>query len=140
MSAKGLKISDNETGSEMIIKKGEFKLNTADDGVHSKGNLSIIAGNFEIRTGDDGVHAEFNLTLGEKDTTNGPTINIYSSYEGIEGHFLDIYYANIYLNASDDGINAAKGNGGTTQVPTQNQQEDQTQVLVLSQDLILILL
>ena len=112
MSAKGLKISNNETGSEMIIQKGEFKLNTADDAVHSKGNLTIINGNFEIRAGDDGVHAGFNLTLGEKDTKNGPTINIYSSYEGIEGQFLDIYYANIYLNASDDGINAATGNGG----------------------------
>jgi len=117
MSAKGLKISNNETGSEMILKKGEFKLNTADDAVHSKGNLSIIAGNFEIRTGDDGVHAGFNLTLGEKDTRNGPTINIYSSYEGIEGHFLDIYYANIYLNSSDDGINAAIGNGGDDPSP-----------------------
>jgi hypothetical protein len=52
MSAKGLKISNNETGSEMIIQKGEFKLNTADDAVHSKGNLTIINGNFEIRAGD----------------------------------------------------------------------------------------
>jgi hypothetical protein len=57
MSAKGLKISNNETGSEMIIQKGEFKLNTADDAVHSKGNSTIINGNFEIRAGDDGVHA-----------------------------------------------------------------------------------
>ena len=112
MSAKGFKISNNETGSEMIIKKGNFKLNTADDGIHSKGNLSIINGDFEIYAGDDGIHAGSNLTLGEKDTKNGPTITIYNSGEGIEGHFLDIYYAKIDLNASDDGINAATGNGG----------------------------
>ena len=112
MSAKGFKISNNETGSEMIIKKGNFKLNTADDGIHSKGNLSIINGDFEIYAGDDGIHAGSNLTLGEKDTKNGPTITIYNSREGIEGHFLDIYYAKIDLNASDDGINAATGNGG----------------------------
>ena len=112
MSAKGFKISNNETGSEMIIKKGNFKLNTADDGIHSKGNLSIINGDFEIYAGDDGIHAGSNLTLGEKDTKNGPTITIYNSREGIESHFLDIYYAKIDLNASDDGINAATGNGG----------------------------
>ena len=112
MSAKGFKISNNETGSEMIIKKGNFKLNTADDGIHSKGYLSIINGDFEIYAGDDGIHAGSNLTLGEKDTKNGPTITIYKGREGIEGHFLDIYYAKIDLNASDDGINAATGNGG----------------------------
>ena len=75
----------------MIIKKGNFKLNTADDGIHSKGNLSIINGDFEIYAGDDGIHAGSNLTLGEKDTKNGPTITIYNSREGIEGHFFDIY-------------------------------------------------
>ena len=112
MSAKGFKISNNETGSEIIIKKGIFDLNTADDGIHSKGNLTIINGDFDIYTGDDGIHAGFNLTLGEKNTKNGPTINILSSYEGIEGQFLDIYYADIYINASDDGINAGNGTGG----------------------------
>ena len=118
MSAKGFKISNNETGSEMIIKKGHFDLNTADDGIHSKGNLSIIDGDFEILSGDDGIHAGFNLTLGKKNTKNGPTINIRSCYEGIEGQFLDIYYANIYLNASDDGINAGNGTGGDEPGPT----------------------
>ena len=117
MSGKGFKISGNETGCEMIIKNGKFKLNTADDAFHSDGNLSIINGNFEIYSKDDGFHSDFNLTIGEKNTKIGPNINIYTCYEGIEAQFIDIYYGNIYLNASDDGINAAGGNSSSDPGP-----------------------
>ena len=117
MSAKGFKISNNETGCEMIIKGGNFSLNTADDALHSNGNLTIINGIFEIYTGDDGIHSEFNLTFGEKDTKNGPTINILSSYEGLEARYITIYYAKIDLKASDDGINAAGGSEGSEPGP-----------------------
>jgi hypothetical protein len=58
------------------------------------------------------MHADFNLTLGEKGAKTGPIINIYNSYEGLEAQFIDIYYAKIDLNASDDGINAASGSSG----------------------------
>ena len=112
MSAKGFKISNNETGCEMVIKGGKFSLNTADDAFHSNGNLTIIGGIFEIYSGDDGINAEFNLTFGEKDTKNGPTINILASYEGLEARYITIYYAKIDLKASDDGINAAGGSEG----------------------------
>ena len=112
MSAKGFKLSNNETGCEIVIKNGNFKLNTPDDAFHSNGNLTVINGNFEIYSGDDGMHADFNLTLGEKGAKTGPIINIYNSYEGLEAQFIDIYYAKIDLNASDDGINAASGSSG----------------------------
>ena len=61
MSAKGFKLSNNETGCEIVIKNGNFKLNTPDDAFHSNGNLTVINGNFEIYSGDDGMHANFNL-------------------------------------------------------------------------------
>ena len=112
MSAKGFKVSNNETGCEMVIKNGNFTLNTADDAFHSNGNMTIINGVFEIYTGDDAVHAEFNLNIGEKNTTNGPTINILSSYEGIEARYIDIFYGKIDLETSDDAINAAGGSSG----------------------------
>lgn len=117
MSGKGFKISDNETGCEIIIKNGEFKLNTADDAFHSDGNLSVINGNFEIHSKDDGFHSDFNLTIGQKDTKIGPNINIHTCYEGLEAQFIDIYYGNIYINASDDGINAAGGNSSSDPGP-----------------------
>ena len=117
MSAKGFKISNNETGCEMVIKGGNFYLNTADDAFHSNGNLTIIGGIFEIYSGDDGINAEFNLTFGEKDTKNGPTINILKSYEGLEARYITIYYAKIDLIASDDGINAAGGSEGSDPGP-----------------------
>ena len=117
MSAKGFKISNNETGCEMVIKGGNFSLNTADDAIHSNGNLTIIGGIFEIYSGDDGINAEFNLTIGEKDTKNGPTINILTSYEGLEARYITIYYAKIDLKASDDGINAAGGSEGSNPGP-----------------------
>ena len=124
MSGKGFKITDNETGCEMIIKNGKFKLNTADDAFHSDGNLSVINGKFEIYSKDDGFHSDFNLTIGQKDTKIGPNINIYNCYEGLEAQFIDIYYGNIYINASDDGINAVGGNSSSDPGPQPPDSDD----------------
>ena len=110
MTAKGFKISNNETGCEMVIKGGNFYLNTPDSSFHSKGNMTITDGIFEIYSGKKGIHSGFNLTIGEKDIKKGPTINILASFEGIEARYITIYYANIDLKASDDGMNAAAGN------------------------------
>ena len=58
-SAKGIKVSTNETTEiSMIITGGTFNLNTADDSVHSDGNITITGGTFQISSGDDGVHAD----------------------------------------------------------------------------------
>ena len=46
-SAKGIKVSTNETSNiSLLITGGTFNLNTADDSIHSDGNLTITGGNF----------------------------------------------------------------------------------------------
>ena len=113
-SAKGIKVSTNETTEiSMIITGGTFKLNTADDSVHSDGNITITGGTFQISTQDDGVHADQYLILGKRgDSNSNVKINITKSLEGLEGAQVYIYSGTYNVIASDDGINAA---GDTTE-------------------------
>lgn len=97
-SAKALK-----AGSEVNISGGEVKIDSADDSVHSNGNIVITGGNISAASGDDGMHANGNLTISEG------TINIIKSYEGIEGSIVTIDGGTISVVSSDDGINCAGG-------------------------------
>ena len=109
-SAKGLKCSWNETNITILlnIKGGNFILDTADDSIHSDGNITITGGEFSISSGDDGVHADQNLILGENNANNSLiTMNIIKSYEGLEGSQVYIYSGTYNIISSDDGINAA---------------------------------
>ena len=109
-SAKGLKCSWNETNITILlnITGGSFILDTADDSIHSDGNITITGGEFSISSGDDGVHADQNLILGENNTDNSLiTMNITQSYEGLEGSQVYIYSGTYNIISSDDGINAA---------------------------------
>ena len=109
-SAKGLKCSWNETNITKLlnIEGGNFILDTADDSIHSDGNITIIGGKFTISSGDDAVHADQNLILGKKDGDNNMiTMNIVKSYEGLEGAQVYIYSGTYNIISSDDGINAA---------------------------------
>ena len=112
-SAKGIKVSTNETSNiSMLITGGTFNLNTADDSIHSDGNLTITAGTFIISSGDDAVHADQYLILGKNgDDNNLIKLNVTKSYEGLEGAQVYIYSGTYRVIASDDGINAA---GDTT--------------------------
>ena len=96
----------------MKVYDGDFKLNTADDAFHSNRDLIILRGKYEIYAGDDGVHAEFNLVLGEKDAPNDLLdLEVLYSYEAIEGMTITVYSGYIVATATDDGINAAGGDG-----------------------------
>lgn len=97
-SAKALK-----AGSEVNISGGEFKIDSADDSVHSNGNIVITGGSISAASGDDGMHAKGNLTISEG------TIDITKSYEGIEGSIVTIDGGTISVVSSDDGINCAGG-------------------------------
>lgn len=97
-SAKALK-----AGSEVNISGGEFKIDSADDSVHSNESIVITGGNISAASGDDGMHASGNLTISDG------TVDITKSYEGIEGSIVTIDGGTISVVASDDGINCAGG-------------------------------
>lgn len=98
VSMKGLKAANS-----ILISGGTFKLDSADDSIHSDISVTINGGTFEIASGDDAVHAEETLTV-----TAG-NFNITESYEGLEALNIKITGGDIMLVASDDGLNAAGG-------------------------------
>lgn len=105
VSMKGLKAANS-----ILISGGTFKLDSADDSIHSDISVTINGGTFEIASGDDAVHAEETLTV-----TAG-NFNITESYEGLEALNIKIMGGDIMLVASDDGLNAAGStdSSGTT--------------------------
>ena len=105
VSMKGLKAANS-----ILISGGTFKLDSADDSIHSDISVTINGGTFEIASGDDAVHAEETLTV-----TAG-NFNITESYEGLEALNIKIMGGDIMLVAGDDGLNAAGGtdSSGTT--------------------------
>ena len=107
-SAKGFKLTSNETGCGILIHSGEFKVNAADDAFRSNRDITILTGNFNIKTKDDAICAKYDLVLGEKDAPlEDLTINIENSYEALEGMTVTIYSGKIKVRAIDDGINAS---------------------------------
>jgi hypothetical protein len=93
-SAKGIKGTIS-----VAIDNGDFNLNSADDTIHSNGNVTINGGSFALSTGDDGIHADTYVEI------NGGTINITKSFEGLESAVVTINNGTILINSSDDGIN-----------------------------------
>ena len=120
-SAKGIKCSNNETSEiSLTINGGSFNLDTADDSIHSDGNVTITGGTFTINSGDDGIHADQYLNLGTKDASNDLiNVKIEKSYEGLEGAYVYIYSGTYTVYASDDGINSA-GDTDTDCAPGNN--------------------
>ncbi len=98
-SMKALKSDGN-----IQISGGTYKINSADDGIHSNLSVEILSGTYEIATGDDGIHADEDLMI------KGGTIDITECYEGLEGTDISINGGSITLVSKDDGINSAGGN------------------------------
>ena len=97
-SMKGLK---SEGG--LLITSGTFVIDSADDAIHSNGNMTIEDGTFTLTSGDDGVHAENILIF------DGGKYTINECYEGLEAAYVYVRGGEFYIDASDDGINAAGG-------------------------------
>ena len=102
MSAKAIKGL-----ASVVVEGGTFVIDSADDAIHSNGDIAINNGNFTISSGDDGMHADLSLTI------NAGTFEITQSYEGLESQVVTINGGEISLFASDDGINAAGGADGS---------------------------
>lgn len=102
VSAKGIK-----SGVSIFIAGGTFNVGSADDAIHSDGDIAIEAGSFTIATADDGIHADGDVFI------SGGEINITEAYEGLESALGKIVISDgiIYIVSSDDGINVSAGGG-----------------------------
>ena len=99
VSAKGFK-----GGTALLCTGGTWTLDTADDGLHSNGDVTVSGGTLTVATGDDGIHADGTTTIKDGSVT------VTRSYEGIEGNAIEILGGRMNIVASDDGLNAAGGN------------------------------
>ena len=93
------------------VAEGTYTITSGKDGIHasntddsSLGYIYIAGGKFEITAADDGMHADSSLMIEDG------IIRVVESYEGLEGHSIDITGGDIDVIASDDGLNAAGGN------------------------------
>lgn len=114
-STKGIKAE-----KLIIIEDGTVNVNSADDTVHSNGDVEINGGKLTLSSGDDGIHADESLII------NGGEITVIKSYEGLEGKTVSITSGTVDITASDDGINAADGNrtSGNGGMPNGNASSD----------------
>lgn len=96
VSTKGIKAE-----GDLTISGGTFKIDAADDTIHSNSSIYITGGTFDLASGDDGIHADRDL-----DISDG-VIGIATSYEGLEALNVRISGGKINLVATDDGINGA---------------------------------
>ena len=78
------------------------------DAIKSEKELNILSGNITVSANDDGIKCDYTLNIGAEGTA-GPTVNVTKAAEGIEASTVNIYSGSIYVNATDDSINAANG-------------------------------
>lgn len=104
VSAKGIK-----SGVQFIIEGGTLNISSADDALHTNGNLTINSGTLTLSSGDDGMHAESTIDI------NGADITISKSVEGVEAAIINVNDGTISVVSSDDGFNATNSTitGGT---------------------------
>jgi hypothetical protein len=102
-SAKGLK-----AGVDVTITGGTIDIDSSDDSIHSNDSLTISGGDITLKSGDDGIHSDATLEI------SGGELRITNSYEGIESASITINAGTIHIVSSDDGINAAGGNDGSS--------------------------
>ncbi len=71
------------------------------DGAYIQNN-----GTVNLSSADDGIKSEASITI------NGGTLSITKSIEGVEAPNITFNNGNSAITASDDAVNATKGNGG----------------------------
>ncbi len=105
ISAKGIK-----SDTDLTIDGGaNITVNSTDDSLHTNGTITITNADITLSAGDDGVHADDTLTIND-----GCTLNVTKSYEGIEAEKIYINGGECTIYSSDDNINAAGGNDGSS--------------------------
>ncbi len=84
------------------------------NGIKADEVLKIVNGSYTINCNDDAIKSEYYVYIGAPCSTEGPTINVTNSYEGVEGANIFIYGGDIKIEASDDAMNAANSDLGTS--------------------------
>ncbi|CAG7647180.1 hypothetical protein PAESOLCIP111_05331 [Paenibacillus solanacearum] len=95
----------------IAIADGTFRIDAADDAVHSNAQISIAGGEYVLASGDDAIHADKTVSI------SGGTIDITKSYEGIEGLDIAVSGGTIRLVAKDDGVNVSSESGSASPAP-----------------------
>jgi hypothetical protein len=91
--------------SGIVISDGSFSISSADDAMHSGGDVLIEGGTYLISTDDDGMHSDTSLVI------SAGEITVENSYEGMEAANIEISGGSINIKASDDAFNV-NSNGG----------------------------
>ncbi|MBR4941290.1 MAG: carbohydrate-binding domain-containing protein [Clostridia bacterium] len=86
---------------QIIIENSTLICDSADDCVHSDGNLTAKNSTFDLLTSDDAIHANKILSL---ETSN---VQILHCFEALEGSSVYLRDFNAFIRAYDDGVNAS---------------------------------
>ena len=105
-----IEVLDNgNTSSGLVsITGGTLNVYTMNDGIHSNGSISIEGGTLNVISAhDDGIHSAdcFEIIEG--------LVNVFDAHEGLEAHKIAIDGGSIFINATDDGVNAVSVGNGT---------------------------
>lgn len=96
--------SDNEEEAGrgwIAVEGGQLDVTAYGDGLDAATDVIVVGGALTLSVGDDGVHAGQTLAV------EGGRIDVLASYEGLEALSLDLSGGEVYVRASDDGLNAA---------------------------------
>lgn len=104
---KGLVSGKDDTAGSILISGGSLSVLSRDDALHCSGSVTVEGGTLLLSSGDDGVHADETLTV------SGGSLTVSQSYEGLEALVIEIRGGELYILASDDGLNAAGGSDGS---------------------------
>ena len=100
-------LSDDNGDASLTIKDLTLNItSTVNDAINAEQELNVLSGNITVSAADKGLHCDYVMNIGAENT-DGPTIKVSESEEGLEAAAVNIYSGNITIYSSDDCINAA---------------------------------
>lgn len=100
-------LSGEDGDASLTIKDLTLNVSsTVNDAINAEQELNVLSGNITVSAADKGLHCDYIMNVGAENT-DGPTIKVSESEEGLEAATVNIYSGNITIYSSDDCINAA---------------------------------